>query len=182
VVLCLVSSRVAALRPWRHVLAYMVVAAASGALLVGLLKNTTNVDCPRATDLFGGTRPYVDLLANRPDDLPRGRCFPGGHSASGFALFVLYFGLRDKHRQAARGLLALALATGGVFAFAQEARGEHFISHDIWSAALLWFTSLGIYAGWLARSGNPVPGKSRGTAPACPARLPGPGTRCRAPG
>lgn len=139
------SLRRASLARWRRAAGYAVVAAATGAALVGVLKNTTNVDCPRSLELFGGTRPYVHLFADRPDDLPRALCFPGGHSSSGFALFALYFAFRERNRALAIASLALALSVGVLFAFGQEARGAHFLSHDAWSAAIVWFACLAVY-------------------------------------
>jgi membrane-associated PAP2 superfamily phosphatase len=104
------------------------------------------VDCPWSLAEFGGQLPYVHLFADRPDSLPRAQCFPGGHSSSGFALFSLYFLTLGRSRRLARWALGGALLVGGVFAFGQEARGAHFLSHDLWSAALVWFTCVGVYA------------------------------------
>lgn len=133
------------LRPWRRPASFLVLSIALGTGTVSLLKETTNVDCPQALADFGGQRPYVHLLAVRPPGLPHARCFPGGHSSSGFALFALYFLCLARSRRLARASLALALVVGGIFAFGQEARGSHFLSHDIWSAAIVWFACLGTY-------------------------------------
>ena len=65
------------LRPYRRKAAYLVVAMALCATVVGALKLSTNVDCPWDLEGFGGTHPYVQLFEDRPDGLPRGRCFPG---------------------------------------------------------------------------------------------------------
>jgi membrane-associated PAP2 superfamily phosphatase len=43
--------------------------------------------------------------------------------------------------------LALGIAAGTTFSFGQEARGARFLSHDLWSAFVVWFTQLGLYAG-----------------------------------
>lgn len=139
------SFRFSILRRWRRPAGFVVLCAALGAGAVGLLKETTNVDCPWALTEFGGQLPYVHLFADRPDALPQGQCFPGGHSSSGFALFPLYFLCIGRNRRRARWALAAALLVGGVFAFGQEARGAHFLSHDVWSAALVWFACLGVY-------------------------------------
>lgn len=135
-----------ALRRWRRPAGFLILSVALGTGTVSLLKQTTNVDCPRSLAEFGGREPYVNLFSPRPDSLPRARCFPGGHSSSGFALFALYFLCLARSRRLARISLALALCVGGTFAFAQEARGAHFLSHDIWSAAIVWFACLGIFS------------------------------------
>ncbi|MEZ5565661.1 MAG: phosphatase PAP2 family protein [Gammaproteobacteria bacterium] len=144
--LWVLSFAIEGLRRWRRPAGFIVLSVAAGAGLVGVLKQTTNVDCPWSLTEFGGDRPYVSLFSDRPDELPRGHCFPGGHSSSGFALFSLYFLFLFRHRRAARWALAAALLLGGLFAFAQEARGAHFLSHDVWSAALVWYCCLAIFA------------------------------------
>ncbi len=113
--------------------------------LVGLLKSQTNVDCPSDLAGFGGTRPLVGLLEDRPDDLPHAACFPAAHSSSGFALVAFYFLWRERNRRLARAGLALGLVTGMVFGIVQQSRGAHFISHDVWSAFLVWTISLTVY-------------------------------------
>jgi len=145
---------------WQRPLDYAVSAVAICVILTGLLKATSNVDCPRVLEPFGGVRPYVHFFADRPDGLPRAHCFPGGHSASGFALFALYFMLRDRWQRLAQSVLVLAVATGTLFAIGQEARGAHFLSHDLWSAAIAWFTCLTLYSQafhgqlWPSRDGD----------------------------
>ena len=134
------------LRPWRRAAGFVVVAMSISIGLVGGLKAVTNVDCPWNLAGFGGDRPYVALFADRPDALPRARCFPGAHSSSGFALLCLYFVFRDRSRRVARGLLATAIAVGIAFSIGQEARGAHFLSHDLASAGIVWFAQLGLYA------------------------------------
>ncbi|MBN8279852.1 MAG: phosphatase PAP2 family protein [Gammaproteobacteria bacterium] len=142
----LASFRVPSLRRWRRPAGFLVASVALGLALVGVLKQVTNIDCPRSLAEFGGDRPYVHLFADRPDSLPRAQCFPGGHSSSGFAFFAGYFLMLGRSRALARRALGLALLIGGVFAFGQEARGAHFLSHDLWSAALVWFSCLAVYA------------------------------------
>lgn len=152
VALWLASFTVERLRSYRRALTFLVSGALASVALVGIVKATSNVDCPWSLEDFGGGRPYVRLFDDRPDDLPRAQCFPGGHSSSGFALFSLYFLYLERRRKSARRALALALAVGAVFAFGQEARGAHFLSHDAWSAAIAWFAALVVYAGPFRRS------------------------------
>lgn len=133
------------LRHWQRPAAYFVVSLLLVTGLAGGLKALTNVDCPWDLQQFGGTRPYVGLLEDRPDALPHAACFPGAHSSSGFALLCLYFLLRHRGRVPAALGLAAGLVTGAVFSFAQQARGAHFLSHDLWSLAIAWYTCLGLY-------------------------------------
>jgi membrane-associated PAP2 superfamily phosphatase len=43
--------------------------------------------------------------------------------------------------------LVFAILVGAVFSFGKEARGAHFLSHDLWSASIVWFVELALYAG-----------------------------------
>jgi membrane-associated PAP2 superfamily phosphatase len=113
--------------------------------VVGLLKALTNVDCPRDLSEFGGALPFVHLFADRPDALRHARCFPAAHASSGYALVALYFALRERSRWASRLGLASGLVMGSIFGIAQQARGAHFVSHDVWSAWLVWTISLSLY-------------------------------------
>jgi len=129
-------------RRYRRAAAYLALGLMLVPTMVATLKQVTNVDCPWDLDRYGGERPYVRLLADRPDELPRGKCFPGSHSSSGFALMAFYFAVRDRRPRCARWLLAGAVLIGTVFSFGQQARGAHFISHDLTSAAIAWFLLL----------------------------------------
>lgn len=148
------SFRIGALQRWRRPTGFVVLSVVLSVGAVGLLKQFTNVDCPWSLAEFGGRLPYIHLFSDRPDSLPRAQCFPGGHSSSGFALFSLYFATLGRRRRLARWALGGALLVGGVFAFGQEARGAHFLSHDLWSAAIVWFTCLAVYV-------SPFPGATR---------------------
>jgi len=134
-------------REYRRPALFIVASIAIAILTVDVLRVLTNVDCPWDLAGFGGTRPYVALFGNRPDSLPHATCFPGAHSGSGFALMAYYFALRERHGAAAIAALLLAVGIGAVFGFGQEVRGAHFISHDLWSAFIVWFVELALYAG-----------------------------------
>jgi membrane-associated PAP2 superfamily phosphatase len=137
-------------RPWRRRAGFAFLAVALSTGIVGGLKAVTNVDCPWDLAEFGGDRPYVTLWGDRPDALPRARCFPGAHVASGFALVFGYFLLRDRRRRQARWALGGAIVIAVIFAVGQEARGAHFVSHDLTAAAIVWFTQLLLYVRMLA--------------------------------
>jgi membrane-associated PAP2 superfamily phosphatase len=145
------SFAVARLREWRRPAGFVVLAMLLSTGIVGSLKAITNVDCPWDLIGFGGHNPYVGLFADRPDALPQAKCFPGAHSSSGFALVCFYFLLRDSSRRLAGWALAIAMAVGVAFSIGQEARGAHFLSHDLTAAALVWFVQLLLYVrlrGW----------------------------------
>jgi membrane-associated PAP2 superfamily phosphatase len=133
------------LREWRRSAGFVLLSMVLATLIVGGLKTVTNVDCPWDLAGFGGTSPYVALFADRPDALRHAQCFPGAHASSGFALMCFYFVFRDRSRRVAHWLLAAGLAVGIAFSIGQEARGAHFLSHDLASAAIVWFVQLALY-------------------------------------
>jgi membrane-associated PAP2 superfamily phosphatase len=137
-------------RHWRRPAGFVALAIVLSTAVVGGLKAVTNVDCPWDLLGFGGRIPYVALFADRPDQLLRARCFPGAHSSSGFALACFYFLWRDSSARLARRALTISIGVGVAFAIGQEARGAHFISHDLASAAIVWAVQLALYC-WLLR-------------------------------
>ena len=149
-VLWALSFGVGRLRDWRRSAGFVLLSMLLATLIVGGLKLVTNVDCPWDLAGFGGHSPYVGLFADRPDVLSRAQCFPGAHASSGFALVCFYFALRGNSLRKARWALGLACFVGIAFSIGQEARGAHFLSHDLASAAIVWMIQLGLYA-WLLR-------------------------------
>ena len=114
-------------RPLRMGALYMALAAAT----VVLLKHYSAHSCP--WDLPGyGAASAVGL----------GRCSPAGHPVVGFALFGLYFALRDERPRAARAVLAAAWVIGLAAGAVQIARGAHFASHVLWTAWVAWTVTL----------------------------------------
>ena len=134
------------LRSLRRPAAFMTIATVLSVGAVGLLKTLLNVDCPWDLAPFGGHFPYVPLFADRPDALRMGRCFPAAHASSGYALLALYFTFRERYAALAKLGLGLGLITGLTFGLAQQARGAHFVSHDLWSAFIVWTITLSVYA------------------------------------
>jgi membrane-associated PAP2 superfamily phosphatase len=134
------------LRGLRRPAGYLAVAIVATVGSVGLLKTLTNVDCPWDLQAFGGSFPYVNLFATRPVDLRHAQCFPAAHASSGYSLMALYFVAYERSRKRAIAGLAVGVLLGLVFGIAQQARGAHFASHDLWSAFLAWIMSLTVYA------------------------------------
>jgi membrane-associated PAP2 superfamily phosphatase len=157
--------RLPRLRRWRRDAAYLTLALILVPTVVGALQLVTNVDCPWALDRYGGDRPYVSLLADRPDELPRSACFPGSHSSSGFALMAVYFLLRDSRPRIARRALAGAMLLGTIFSLGQQSRGAHFLSHDLASAAIAWFVLLALWRRLLAPAREAISPQEPGRQP-----------------
>ncbi len=109
---------------WRRSLGYLVLALALSTAIVTPLKALTEVHCPWDLTAFGGEEVYTPLLSQRaPTDHP-GRCWPGGHASSGFALLALFFFLRDRRPRLARAALMGALVLGSVLSLGRMMHGR----------------------------------------------------------
>lgn len=133
------------IRPWRWFCLYIMLAIALCTGTVNLGKRVTGRHSPWDFVRYGGNVPYTQLFEGNPPGVTPGRSFPAGHASGGYALVALYFALRDRHIVAARVGLGAGLLLGSLFGYAQMARGAHFLSHTIWSAAICWFVSLFLY-------------------------------------
>ena len=120
-------------RRWRRPASYLLLCFALTTSLVSFGKHTTNVACPRNLAEYGGT-PRQD-----------GLCFPAGHSSAAFSLVALYFLLGERQPRRRWAGLAAGLVLGLTFAATQWARGMHFPSHDLTSAAIAWSIALVAY-------------------------------------
>ncbi len=107
--------------------------------VVGVMKATTNVACPRDITAYGGSIPYVRVFESypqgqRPEKIQQ--CFPAGHASGGFALMSLYFLFHTK-RNRRRGLI-FGLTIGCLMAGYKTLLGHHFLSHSIITMILAW--------------------------------------------
>jgi membrane-associated PAP2 superfamily phosphatase len=102
--------------------------------VVGSLKATTNVACPRVLSDFGGALPHVGLLGQHPKH--QQRCFPAGHASGGFALmsFFLFFKTAKNRKRA----LYISLSCGWIMGGYKMLIGDHFLSHTIVTMLLAW--------------------------------------------
>jgi membrane-associated PAP2 superfamily phosphatase len=130
---------------WRRPAGFVAMSMILSVGSVGLLKHMTHVNCPWDLIPFGGRYPYVHLFGHRPPSAHVGHCFPAAHSSSGYALLALYFVAREHHRAWARWAVTLAISVGLIFGVSQQSRGAHFLSHDLWSAMIVWCVSLSLY-------------------------------------
>jgi membrane-associated PAP2 superfamily phosphatase len=106
--------------------------------LVPLHKRISLTSCPWSLREFGGGAEYVSHWLPGVADGGPGGCFPSGHAVTAFGFFALYFLWRGHRPALARAVLAAVLAAGALFAWAQLARGAHYLSHSLWSAWLCW--------------------------------------------
>lgn len=147
-------------KQWRRPLVYLLLATALSTAAVGLLKRWTHMDCPWDLLRYGGDRDYYALFMHRPSILGPAKCFPAGHASAGYAWIALYFfflGTRPRWRWWGLGF---ALGLGVVFGVAQQLRGAHFLSHDVWTLMICWLIALGLYALMLGRHRMRLPARA----------------------
>lgn len=136
-----VDSRLA---PYRKHLMFMFIAALSGPLLVGLLKNSTYIYTPWDLQFFGGDKPYIRIFDVVSADASVGHAFPGGHSSGGFAYISAFFALSAMGSKYRYYGWYVPIFCGLVFAATQEIRGAHFLSHDLFSFAICWLVAFSL--------------------------------------
>ncbi|EIM17378.1 phosphatase PAP2 family protein [Pseudomonas chlororaphis] len=133
------------LKPFKRELGCLVLSLGLATAFVTPVKAVTAVQCPWSLKEFGGKETYSELLSPRPATDKPGRCWPGGHAATGFTLFALFFVLRDRRPRLARKALVFAFALGTVFSVGRMLQGAHFFSHNVWTAIFCWLICLGAY-------------------------------------
>ncbi|WP_085636552.1 MULTISPECIES: phosphatase PAP2 family protein [unclassified Pseudomonas] len=133
------------LKPFKRELGCLVLSLGLATSFVTPMKAVTAVQCPWSLEQFGGHETYSKLLSHRPDTDKPGRCWPGGHAATGFTLFALFFVLRDRRPRLARQAFIFAFALGSVFSVSRMMQGAHFFSHNVWTAIFCWLICLGSY-------------------------------------
>ena len=108
-----------------------------GPALVTLLKNINSIQCPWNLKQFGG---YAEIGGRWfVAASGAGHCFPSGHAAGGFSLIALRFAGIAAGNARLRALgLAAALIAGTAFSAVRIVQGAHFLSHNLWSAAIDW--------------------------------------------
>ena len=125
-------------------------------LLVNLVKAISRTSCPWDWADFGGTAAYVPHWDLFNGDGGVGRCFPGGHAASGLAFLPLCLPwlwppVRPRDPGAGILWLVLALGAGATAGLTQTLRGAHPPSHTLWTAVICGAVAL--LGWWLATPG-----------------------------
>ena len=130
------------LHPLRWPLLYTSLCIALTSTVVGILKQCTNRYCPWDMLCYGGKVPYTTLLDGTPAPFTNGHGWPAGHAAPALALCCLYIVAQARDvKHPVRWLLPCVLI-GGLFAWVQQVRGAHFVSHNLWSAMISWMIAL----------------------------------------
>lgn len=127
---------------WRRPLGYLAVSLVLSTTLVAWIKSWSNMDCPWDLLRYGGTHPFIGLLDVRPIGMARARCFPAAQASVGYCWLALYFFLGVVRPRLRWIGLLVGLGLGLLFGGAQQLRGAHFISHDLWSLAICWAVAL----------------------------------------
>ena len=122
---------------WRRDLERVLLAAIVSVALVNLIKVTTQIPCPWHLSRYGGELPWLSPLTSLLQNSGR-ECFPAGHASGAYGWLGAYFFAR-KHWPAGQYLvLAGIVVVGLIFGIAQQLRGAHFLSHDLWTIWLCW--------------------------------------------
>ncbi|HET9734942.1 MAG TPA: phosphatase PAP2 family protein [Burkholderiales bacterium] len=130
---------------WRRPALHAWLGMALAAFAVAGLRELSAHSCPWDLIEFGGAAQWFPVLGEVPAAPGPGRCLPAAHASTGFALFALYFALRDEQPRLARWALAAAWVLGLTAAAVQVARGAHFASHALWTAWISWGLNLVLY-------------------------------------
>lgn len=128
---------------WIYRPLYILIAMLACVLVVWWLKASTGVYCPWSVSYFSG-----DHALREPTwswVFQDGRCWPSGHSGTGFCLLALFFSLRDKYPQLARKTLVAVLLLGTICSLTRIVQGAHFLSHALATALIDWIICAGLY-------------------------------------
>ncbi|MRS91293.1 phosphatase PAP2 family protein [Enterobacteriaceae bacterium RIT714] len=125
-----------------------------GALAVGLMKSISHHSCPWDLVEYGGKALSWPLFGTMPANSGPGRCFPGGHSSSGFMVMGLFFAFWRERPRLAWFFVALGVMAGLTMGYGQVMRGAHFFSHNLWAGWWVWFSQVvayGLVSTWFAK-------------------------------
>lgn len=128
---------------WIYRPLYIIIAMLACVLVVWWLKASTGVYCPWSVSYFSG-----DHALREPTwswVFQDGRCWPSGHSGTGFCLLALFFALRDKYPQLARKTLVAVLLLETICSLTRIVQGAHFLSHTLATALIDWIICAGLY-------------------------------------
>ena len=127
----------------RDYLCFILISTIMSILIVFLLKRITTIPCPWDTVGLGGDKQVPHLWEMFSPSLPKGGCFPAGHSSGGYGLLSIYFGHNYIYGKKRFITLLPGVIIGIIFGLTQIARGAHYPSHDL--ATIL----ISIFSAWV---------------------------------
>lgn len=114
--------------------------------LIRYLKQNSNMHCPWGIDRYGGNQPLLRLLDWVPEGWNAGHCFPAGHASAAIWLCALaVFWLPHSPRKASLAFVG-GIGAGFFLGWVQQMRGQHFLTHTLWTAWLASALLLGLVA------------------------------------
>lgn len=128
-------------RPYRKGLYYVLVSALITVAIVNLMKEYSALDCPWDLARYGGEKTFISLFDPRITGQSPGACFPAGHASGAYCWLGLFFLARHFRPQWRFKALGGVLTLGVIFGIAQQLRGAHFISHDLWTLYISWMSA-----------------------------------------
>ena len=128
----------------RRVIIFLILAIIIIPLKISFLKHNLHKPNPSQITLFGGTMPHVKLIEFLQNE-PKANNWPGGHASGGAALLSLYFVGRYYASKYRYWGLALGLFVSQLMGMVQVMRGQHFLSHNLWTVWFSWLTLLIMY-------------------------------------
>lgn len=153
--LLLYSYRKGKLAAKRKLLIFLLLAMIIVPSEIAFLKHTFHKPRPEQVVEFGGTMRHVKLSEFLYDE-PSASNWPGGHASGGAALLSLYFASGRFWRKAGIGL---GVIVSQMMGFVQIMRGQHFLSHNLWTLWFSWLTVLILYYLVFELSGRDLPVK-----------------------
>jgi len=135
------------LRAWRRTWAYILTCLVISVSVTGVWKANSRVPCPWDVAEFEGGCPHQAPFHPAVAGSDCGGCFPAGHASGAFALFGLYFVARARHRRRAWIWILPGFCLGNLFGLTQVMRGAHFVSHQIYTGAMIWILCALVFIG-----------------------------------
>lgn len=115
---------------------FVLITSALAVLINGLLKNNSAHSCPWSLTEFGGAADYFRLLAASPAHPGSGNCLPSGHASVAFMWWSAVYACARWRPQWRWPAAILVTAFGILCGYVQMARGAHFLTHILISAAV----------------------------------------------
>lgn len=134
-----------AIAPWQRInkalrlrLRFVAISSVLIPLVISTFKHNSILHCPNDIVRYGGGASYLRLFDALPAGAQAGQCFPAGHASTGLWLAAIcVFWLPSQPKKAVLAFIA-GISAGFALGWVQQMRGEHFLSHTLWS---MWLAS-----------------------------------------